>query len=163
MNIDTAVGRHVEYGLRQDEAIGGDDHRLGARSADSLLHKGISQCRRLKYLEPRRVGQFLDRRGSQSHPAPGGPIRLRQHQHHLVASSQDLPQGQRSEFRRTREDQPHAVIRACLASLFLMRNCFNCERCSTKTRPCRWSISCCRQTANRPVASTVCSAPSRSW
>jgi hypothetical protein len=29
----------------------------------------------------------------------------------------------------------HAVIRACLASLFLMRTCFNCDRCSTKTRP----------------------------
>jgi molybdopterin molybdotransferase len=38
----------------------------------------------------------------------------------------------------------------------------SCERCSTKTCPCRWSISCCRQTASKPVASTVCSSPSRS-
>ena len=38
-------------------------------------------------------------------------------------------------------------------NFLIIFSCFNLERWSTKTRPFKWSISCCKQTESSPSAS----------
>ncbi|EXI88400.1 MAG: hypothetical protein AW12_01863 [Candidatus Accumulibacter sp. BA-94] len=162
MDIDAAETRHVEHSLRQNQAIGGDHHRLRANSANPLLHRSILKRWRLQDFDTGPHRQQLDRRLAKRHAPPSSAVWLSQHQRYLVPGGNDRLQRKRGELRSARENQLHAVILACLASLFLIRTCLSCDRCSTNTRPSRWSISCCRHTASKPTASTLRCAPSRS-
>ena len=89
---------------------------------------GILQGKRLKNLNAFFLRQFLHRRRLQRHAATGWPVRLRQHQRDIVAGSNNGLQRLCRKLRGSRENNPHAVTLACLASLFLIRVCFSCER-----------------------------------
>ena len=82
-------------------------------------------------------GHLLDSRRLQRHAPPGRAIRLGQHQGDFVSSVNNCLQGLGGELWRSGKNQFHAVTRACLASLFLMRVCFNSDRWSTNTVPFR--------------------------
>ena len=128
MNVDAAEARDVEHGLRQEEAIGGDHHDLRLDGGDSRLRRRILQCQRLEHLDATLHRQPLDGRRLQAHPPPPRPVGLGEDEAHLVPRRHDRPQRQRGKIGGPGEDQPHAVTRACLASLLRMRVCFNCER-----------------------------------
>ena len=55
-------------------------------------------------------------------------IRLGQHERHIVAGCDDGLQGLGGKIRCPGKYQPHAVTRACLAILFLMRACLSIDR-----------------------------------
>src|SRR4029077_18646067 len=99
--------------------------------------------------------------------------RLRRHgidRDDLVAAPEDLEERRNGEFGRAHEDQAerHRVLPACLcaysassvsrfaalANFLITRERLSLEMWSMKSTPLRWSISCCRQVANRPFAST---------
>src|SRR5690606_21190390 len=108
--------------------------------------------------------ELLDRARAELHAATGGAVGLGQHERDRVSGLQDGVERLRGEFGGTGEGDAqaagpgcggghHAVMRAFLASLDLMRPSLSCDRYSTKTLPSRWSISCCTHTASRPSAS----------
>src|SRR5690606_36092336 len=114
--------------------------------------------------------ELLDRARRELHAAPGGAVGLGQHQRHVVACGEDGLERAGGKFGRTGEGDAqaacpgssgghHAVMRAFLASLALMRPSLSCDRYSTKTLPSRWSISCCTHTASKSSASNSKDSP----
>ena len=128
MNIEATKARHVEHGLRQDQAIGRNDHHRRTNFRNLCLRVGVLQGLWLKYLDPVRHRHLLDSRRLQGHAAAGRAVRLGQHQGHLVTGRDDRGQRLGSKSRRSGKNQLHAVTRACLASLLRMRVCLSCER-----------------------------------
>ncbi len=128
MDIDAAKARNVEHGLRQDEAVGGDHHDVRQFGGDSCLRRCILQCQRLKHLDATLHREPLDGRRLQGHAAPRRPVWLGEDQTHRMPRRHDRLHCHCGKIGSPGEDHPHAVTRACLASLFRMRVCFNCDR-----------------------------------
>ena len=63
MNIEATKARHVEHGLRQDQAIGRNDHHRRTNFRNLCLRVGVLQGLWLKYLDPVRHRHLLDSLG----------------------------------------------------------------------------------------------------
>ena len=77
------LGR-VEHGLRQNQAVGGDHHCVGADAADVRQRVVVAaQFFRLLYIQPDLKRGLFDRTGLQRHAAPFGAVGLGQYQRHF--------------------------------------------------------------------------------
>jgi hypothetical protein len=94
MNVHGAQARRPERARRQQQAVGGDHHDVGARPLQHPEGLVGFQAVRLEDLEIPRKRELLDRAGCGLQAAAGGPVRLRQHQRDFVAGRQQ--RGQRA-------------------------------------------------------------------
>ena len=115
MDVDAAEPRQRQQPRRQDQAVGGDDDRLGRGGEQRRpRRRGIvgeaaveAQAARLRDRQAMREGERLDRRGLGLHAPAGGPVGLAEHERDLVAGGMQPLQADAREFRRARERQSH--------------------------------------------------------
>lgn len=84
MNVERAPGRGFERPLGQKQPVSRDHENCGARRRDARLHGRIAQRGGLKYLEPARNGELLDRALSWAQAAPRRPVGLGEYQRYFV-------------------------------------------------------------------------------
>ena len=162
VDVHAAQPWQIQHPLRQDEPVGGHHHHIGAGSQQSLAGCfGIfrvfaiqAQAAWLGHGDVVRQGALLHGRGLQLHAAPGGPVGLRQHQHHIKARCVQLLQCHAGKFGRACKHHPHACGRGhqrrppdsawwrsssfcSFTSLVLMRLRLSGDRYSTNTLPIR--------------------------
>ena len=115
MDVDAAEPRQREQPRRQDQAVGGDDDRLG-RGGDERRprRRGVvgeaaveAQPPRLRHRQAVRERERLDRRRLDLHAAAGGPVGLAEHERDLVAGGVQPLQPDAREFRRAGEREAH--------------------------------------------------------
>ena len=110
----------VEHVLRQDQAVGGDDHHVGrGRRSASRAGGGIvgeaaveAQAARLRDGDAVLERERLHRRRHELHAATGRPVGLAHHERDLEAGRVDAGQRDARELRRAGEDDAHAGDRA---------------------------------------------------
>ena len=175
MDVQAAQARQLEHPLRQDQAVGRDDHHVGPRRLQRASRAArassayLPSSRRLRgwaTAMPCCERELLDRRGLQLHAAAGRAVGLRQHQRRPRSRRRDAArQRDGRELGRAGEGDAQRLAAAAAASgaprssraffsiLVLMRSRLSGLRYSTNTLPSRWSISCCTQTASSPSAS----------
>src|SRR5512132_392317 len=147
MDVEAAVPRRVEDGLRQYQAIRGNDQNLELGVAQRHLDGLIAQRRRLQDVETVRLRVTLDRRWRECKASAGWPIGLRQHDRYRVAGRVNCSEHADGKIRRTGEAYAHRAApqparRCFLRNLDVRRARLSGDRYSTKTFPTRWSISC---------------------
>jgi hypothetical protein len=111
VDVDAAAARQVEHGLRQDEAVSGHHHELGAAcgagGADRLMCCRILQALGLGHRDTVRQRHLLHGGGLQRHAAAGGTVGLGQHQYHLVTGGKNRFECARRKLWRTGKNQLH--------------------------------------------------------
>ena len=70
VDVDAAESRQIKHRLRQNQALGRDDHGIGTHGLQPCLRGGIAQGRWLENLDTVFQRQRLDRRRAQGHSAP---------------------------------------------------------------------------------------------
>ena len=85
MNIQGPLRCDIKERRRQEHAVSGDYHSVGAGSAHACRHLGGLQRFRLENFQTVPLGEALDRAGRNLLPAAGGAIWLGEHQHDVMA------------------------------------------------------------------------------
>ena len=117
VDVETSQSRRVQHPLRQDQAVRGDDHRVGVCGADRGARRGglvgelaiQAQAAWLCDRQAVRQRAQLDRRGLQLHAAPRRAVRLAQHQWNLKPGREQPFQRHAGELRRTGKNDFHAM------------------------------------------------------
>ena len=117
VDVQAAVARQIEHPLRQDQAVGGHHHRIGARRDKQIMGQarvlGVlaipAQAARLRERQAMALRALLDGRSLQLHAAPGRAIGLGQHQRHFMPRIDQGLQRHPRELRRARENDAHAL------------------------------------------------------
>ena len=124
MNIEAAVCRGIEHGLRKNEAIGGNHERIGPRGADARAALSAQRLR-LEHLETALQRETLDGVDRRLQAAPGGPVRLRQDESDLMTRLQKALERLLGKFGSSREDeaQESEVRRTCATASRAWRGC----------------------------------------
>ena len=129
VEVNATAGRDIQHGLRQDQAIGRDDHRLGRNRPQMRLRLHITQGRRLIDRKPMLKRHGLDRTGCEFHAPSGRSIRLGQNQRDRVPSGDQGLQGACSKLRCARKDEAHHMVsRSSFSSFLRIRACLRRER-----------------------------------
>jgi hypothetical protein len=102
VNVEAAVARMIEHGLRQDEAVGRDHHDVRRDGQQRRLLLGAAEPFRLVNRHAMAGGEALDRARRQMLAAASGPVGLGEHQRHR-GRRPGSPPGLRGEFRRAGE------------------------------------------------------------
>ena len=93
VDVEAAVARDVEHGLRQQQAVGGHHHDVGFHSAQHFLCGLAFQAFGLGYLKTEFERGFFDGRSLQLHAAPFGTVGLGEHQRDVEAGPGNGAQG----------------------------------------------------------------------
>jgi hypothetical protein len=104
MDVDAALARGLEESGRQQQAIGGHDHCVGADGAQPFDQRLLAQARRLQHLESVLERQTLHRRCDAALPAASGPVGLRQYEGDAMAGLEEPRERLRGEGRRAGEN-----------------------------------------------------------
>jgi hypothetical protein len=91
--------------LRQQEAVGRDHKNLRAGCGYARLRVRITQSFGLKDSQTAGHGELLDRALRRAQAAPGGAVRLCEHQGYLVARLKQRGERALCECRGAREDE----------------------------------------------------------
>ena len=158
MNVQAAQARHIQHGLRQDQAIGDDDGDVGIQRSEVLLHIDAAQRDGVTDGQTQRLGPQVDRAFPLGLAAPGGAGRLAIDRDDLMRGVQRV-QHRNRKFRRAHEHQPHARF-ASLSARAISIFRFKADRWSKYILPARWSIWCWTEVAQRLTKSRSSSAPS---
>jgi len=105
--VDAAQAGQIEHGLRQDQSVGHHHHQVGVQLRQLGLRLGGTQGLRLIDRNVVLHGELLDRAGHQLLPAPGRPIRLGVHRHHLAPGVEQGLQMLSGELRCSGKNDAH--------------------------------------------------------
>jgi hypothetical protein len=98
MNVERAMRRDLERAWRQEQAVGGNNQRLGLRGGQACQRGIVLQALRLSECQPVLAGQLLHRTPGQPQATAGGAVGLRQHQRDLVSRGKQRLQRAGREF-----------------------------------------------------------------
>ena len=104
MDVQRAVRRRFEEGLRKEQPVSRHHEGVGAKGAYQLHFGRRFQACRLADFEASRGREALYRTGYRSQTSTGGSIGLRQYQDDLVPGRNEGRQSPLSELGRTGED-----------------------------------------------------------
>lgn len=76
MDVERPDGRDVQHGLGQNEAVGGDDQRVGAERGERGAVGFVLEVERLEDRNAELLRQHLDGGRLELVPAPGGAVGL---------------------------------------------------------------------------------------
>ena len=107
MNIDDAMRRQVDDGLRNDLPIPDHDHGVGVQRSQFRNHFRPSNPLRLKHRQAQPQRSLLDGRSGQSLSAPLRPIGLCNHRKHRVTGLDNLLQSRNGKQGSTEKDHSH--------------------------------------------------------
>ena len=102
MHIDGGQPWRGQHGIRQNQAIGGDNQHIRPQSSQLSLSLVIFQALRLERRQTQFPRQTLDRGRRQLVTAPGGAVRLRVYRNNFAARP----------LRKRLEDHPREIWRA---------------------------------------------------
>jgi len=103
------LGRRIKNGLRQDQAVGHNDSRIGVQCCEFGLRFGIAQRDRVAHLQPQRLSAGVYRAGPVLFPAAGRAWRLGVDTGDLVSSDMQRIQRAHRKIRCSHKDQTHVV------------------------------------------------------
>ena len=115
MDVQAALGGHIQHPLRQDQAIRRHHHHVGTRIPQRLAgRRGIfgvfaiqAQAQRLLHTNAVLQGTLLDRGGLQFHATARRAVWLGQHQRYCKTCLQQTFQGYTRKLGRARKNNSH--------------------------------------------------------
>ena len=115
MDVQAAQAKPIEYPLRQDQAVGGDDHRIGLGRIEGQLRRNRvirvpaiePEAARLDHCDAMAERKLLDRGRLQLQAPPGWPVGLRQDQRNDQAGGVQALRRDHGELRRASENDTH--------------------------------------------------------
>jgi hypothetical protein len=107
MDVEDAVTRGVENGLRQDQSIGHDHGGIGVEGLESRLFLRTLETLWREHKYARLLGRLMHRRFTHAHAAPGRTRRLGVNGGNLVACIANGAKRRHGEVRRSHEDNAH--------------------------------------------------------
>src|SRR6266702_2087331 len=165
MDVDAAVGRHLQQRFGEYLAKGDDNDNIRFECADDVDKARIAHLERLVYRDAVCCGHLLYRRRHQLLSSPLGTVRLGNDRHKILPPLDQFLQGRAGKVwcpHKNGAPAGHRFSSAALRALRWNSSRLSAERWSTNRMPSRWSISCWKAIARRSSAFQVRSTPSRS-
>ena len=161
VQIETAQSRRLKNGFGENEPVGHHHCCIQTERRKRCLFIAIAQCRRRPHREACALRHLVHRRFLLRESTALRPGRLRVHADDLMGRCYQPGKHRNRKIRRPHKAYPHGYqpLRLSFADLRSAIERFNLERWSMNRRPLMWSISCCRQVANRPSAETTSLPP----
>ena len=112
VDVERPDGRDVQHGLGQDEAVGGDDQRVGAEPGERGAVGFVLEVERLEDRDAEFLRQHLDGGRLELVPAPGGAVGLAIGGDDLAAGPcRHMAEHRGGEVRRPHEYDAHFLFR----------------------------------------------------
>ena len=160
MNIDAALGRHIQYRLRQNTPVGHHHQAIRSQLLQLGGHGAVPHFGGLIYRDAPLLRQLLYRRRGKDGVAAHRLIRLGKDRGHLMPIRQDPLQAGHRKIRRSHKYDAHGShsssssrSSSSVSMWWVM---------SLKIWPSRWSFSWQMARAIKPSASSVKGLPCRS-
>lgn len=113
MDVERPDGRDVQHGLGQNEAVGGDDQRVGAEPGERGAVGFVLEVERLEDRNAELLRQHLDGGRLELVPAPGGAVGLAIGGDDLAAGPcRHMSEHRGGEIRRPHEYDAHFLFRS---------------------------------------------------
>ena len=111
MDVQAAMARRIQHGLRQDQTIGGNDCDVGTQRGKGCLFFGTFQRQRVAHRDPQFLGLAVNGGGGQFFPpASAGAGRLGVDGTHILPRRDQRFQRRNGKVRGTHENDLHTKL-----------------------------------------------------